>query len=109
MSATPFCTVGTLRELMKDLPDDQMIYGQVVAQDGSCWTMFTEFGVGRVGGVSLRLTHPQVKTLPNPDGAAQTRSDAEKRLENIRTLTTTPHESLEQFVSRVRAALYMKV
>ena len=32
-----------------------------------------------------------------------------KRLENIRQLTTTKHETLEQFVSRVRSALYLKV
>lgn len=33
---------------------------------------------------------------------------AEKRLENIRQLTTTKHETLAQFVSRVRDALYLE-
>ena len=33
---------------------------------------------------------------------------AENRLENIRQLTTTKHETLAQFVSRVRGALYSK-
>ena len=31
-----------------------------------------------------------------------------KRLENIRLLTTHKHESLAQFISRVRDALYLK-
>jgi len=33
---------------------------------------------------------------------------AEKRLENIRQLTTTKHETMAQFVSRVRDALYLE-
>lgn len=69
---TPVVTVGSLREAMKDLSDDQFIHSQVVASDGTAWNMCLSI-TPEVDGTNFKgkpmtvmaMDHPQLQSL-NP-------------------------------------------
>ena len=61
-----FHTVGQLRKLLEDLPDDRFIACQVVAADGKAWNMWGQF-CGQVPHETiacLTFAHDELKTLP---------------------------------------------
>jgi len=61
---TSVCTVGQLRKLLADLPDDEAIYWQVAAEDGSAWSMGADWGTAPNGTIfCCVLRHPTLKTL----------------------------------------------
>lgn len=66
---TQFHNVGQLRALLQDLPDNHPILGQVVAADGSVWSMFMSFTPSlRPGGdmAALTFSHLQLSSLNPP-------------------------------------------
>jgi hypothetical protein len=56
-------TVGQIRELLKDLPDEHPIRCQVAASDGSAWNMCMSMRVMDGGFVHARMYHDQLKSL----------------------------------------------
>ncbi len=61
---TDVSTVGQLHALLKDLPEDEVIHWQVVAEDGSAWIMGATFGTALHGTIfCCSLRHPNLKTL----------------------------------------------
>lgn len=61
-----FYKVRHLRKMMEGLPDDQFIACQVVATDGTAWSMWGYFCPQVPGGTISVLTfkHDELKTLP---------------------------------------------
>jgi len=61
----PVATVGELREKLRTLDDDDMIYYQVVAEDGTAWYLGADAGTTKKGSMFvISLRHPELKTLP---------------------------------------------
>lgn len=64
-----FHRASELKELVNNLPDDTVILCQVVAEDGTIWSVFPELsGVldsfkWKSPVAALTLTHPELKTL----------------------------------------------
>lgn len=58
-----FYTIGQLKEAIKDLPDDALIYPQVTAKDGSSWYMSAAIDKTPSGLIVLTLTHTDLQTL----------------------------------------------
>ena len=65
-------TIGELKQAIEALPDDRMLKAQVMAKNGSAWTLDVEscalVPVGsNAPGESmavLKLTHPDLETMP---------------------------------------------
>lgn len=65
-------TIGELKLALVDVPDDRVLKAQVMAKNGSAWTLDVEFcdlvPVGSsMPGESmavLKLTHPDLETMP---------------------------------------------
>ena len=70
---TSISTIGQLRDLVKDLPDGEVIHWQVAAEDGSAWSMGADFGTAAGGTIfCCVLRHPNLKTLKfGGDGPAK--------------------------------------
>jgi hypothetical protein len=62
-----FYTVGQLRSMLVDLPENRLIATQVVATDGTAWNMWAKFTpcVSQGDGFAiLTLYHSELTTLP---------------------------------------------
>ncbi len=65
-------TIGELKQALEDLPDDRVLKAQVMAKNGSAWTLDVELcALVPVGSSApgesmavLRLTHPDLETMP---------------------------------------------
>lgn len=80
----PVCTVGQLREKIKDLPDDEAIYWQVVAEDGAAWSMGADMGTAPGGAIFCGvLRHPDLKTLAFADGDTQKVLEAAQKIRSV--------------------------
>ena len=60
-----FNTVGELRNMLKHLQDDQIMYGQVIASDKTTWYMSLNLHISEHL-VTIDLTHPDLLTLVSP-------------------------------------------
>ena len=59
---TQFNTVGELRKFLDHYGDDQVIIGQIMANDGSHWYMAFDIKASELF-VTITLSHPNLKTL----------------------------------------------
>lgn len=61
-----FSTVGELKKILQDLPDDRLIISQVVGSEEGAWNMQSEFCKkvqnGEISVITLK--HPDLKKLP---------------------------------------------
>lgn len=66
LATVNFHTVGQLKNVLKDLPDDRFIACQVVAKDGKVWNMWGEICPQVPQGTIACLTfrHDELETLP---------------------------------------------
>lgn len=67
MEGITFTTVGELKKLIKNLPNDRLIVPQVVSTDNTAWNCYAKFKdkIHNSNISCLTLYHPQLKTLPN--------------------------------------------
>lgn len=63
--STPIFTVADIRKAIEGRSDDEVVHNQVVAVDGTTWTMACViapvFNFPR--GLVIDMSHPQLKTL----------------------------------------------
>lgn len=68
MESAKFFTLGQLREITKDLPDEHELIFQVVSTDGKAWNCFADFCKNIIspdGNLScITFSHPELKHLP---------------------------------------------
>ncbi|MEO6421713.1 MAG: hypothetical protein ABIR84_03290 [Candidatus Nitrotoga sp.] len=65
-------TIGELKQALEDVPDDRLLKAQVVAKNGSSWTLDVELCALVPAGSSapgesmsvLKLTHPDLESMP---------------------------------------------
>lgn len=68
---TAISTIGQLRQVIADLPDNELIFWQACAEDGSAWSMQAQAGHARSGTIfCIGLHHPELKTLKFGGGDA---------------------------------------
>ena len=60
-----FYNVGQLKDAIKNMPDNTMLFFQVVAKDGGAWNLHCEISYNQDGFATISLTHDELLTLDN--------------------------------------------
>lgn len=63
-------SVGKLKAVIADYPDETEIWSQAVAEDGTAWMLFSKMGEipqSHPPKLAIVMRHPELKTLPKSD------------------------------------------
>lgn len=72
-------SIGTLRAALEGVPDDARLYAQVVAEDGTAWTMHCALSLvpgSKPQAYVLTMRHPTLRTLKGADQTGASRSES---------------------------------